>query len=69
METKELTEKDADEKEKLEKVMQKKVDAIAVEGHKRQEVVKDGREIAAHLRDHLDHCPLLQIRDSNCCIR
>ena len=33
METKELTEKDADEKEKLEKVMQKKVDAIVVEGH------------------------------------
>ena len=69
MEVKELTEKDVEEKEKQEKVMQKKFDAIAVEGHKLQEVVKDGREIAAHLRDHLDHCPLLQIRDANCCIR
>ena len=69
MEAQELTEKDADEKEKQEKVMQKKVDAIAVEGHKLREVVKDGREIAADLRGHLDHCPLLQIRDANCCIR
>ena len=60
MEVKELTEKDVEEKEKQEKVMQKKFDAIAVEGDKLQEVAKDGREIAADLRDHLDHCPLLR---------
>ena len=60
MEAKKLTEK---EKEKQEKVMQKKFDAMVVEGYKLQELARDGREIAAELRGLLGQ---LQIGDANC---